>query len=289
MAKFTIEEFRKAYPSDAACLDKVFKMRYGSVTECPKCNRETQFRRISTRRCYQCRLCYAQFYPTAGTIFEKSRVSLQDWFYIIYLFASTRNGVSSKEIERILGVTYKCAFRMGHQIRKLLETVPAEKLTGVVEMDETYIGGKQINVTGRTLGQKKPVFGMVERLGNVRAYHVPDVKKSTIMPIVHEQVDKKASVNTDDYPLYTNLPKEGFKLHSAINHTLKRYRDGATSTNTIEGYFGQLKRMINGTHIHVSDKYLQAYIVESCFRYNHRSYPTEMFNLMIGQIKPIGF
>jgi transposase len=115
--KYTIEQFRKDYPNDAVCLDKIFKLRYGKLECCPKCAvTPAVFRRIATRRSYQCRDCYHQLYPTAGTVFEKTRTPLTYWFYAMYMMSVTRNGVSAKELQRCLGVTYKCAWRMANVI-----------------------------------------------------------------------------------------------------------------------------------------------------------------------------
>src|SRR5579862_3744596 len=136
MTKFTVKEFRAMYPNEEACLDKIFVWRYGSLEACPKCQCIAKWRRIPTRRCYQCASCYEQFYPTAGTPFEKTRTGLQDWFYIIHLFVTTRNGVAAKEIERQIGCTYKTAWRMGHQIRALFGGQTVEQLKGIIEVDE---------------------------------------------------------------------------------------------------------------------------------------------------------
>jgi len=133
MAKFTINEFRSRYSDEHVCLDKLFTLRYGKLEACPECQCPASFRRITTRRCYQCKQCYAQFYPTAGTVFEKTRTSLVDWFYIMYLFTTTRNGVSAKEIQRQIGVTYKTAWRMGHCIRQLIGGMDAEQLAYNIE------------------------------------------------------------------------------------------------------------------------------------------------------------
>lgn len=286
MAKYTLKEFQKEYPNDAACLDKIFKMKYGSLECCPKCGKKTEFKRIPTRRSYQCRLCYHQLYPTAGTPFNKTRTPLNYWFYIMYLMTTTRNGVSAKEVERILGVTYKTAFKMVTQIRLLMGQIKSKgKLTGYVEMDETYIGGKEQNKKrGRTIDSKTPVFAMVERLGQVRAVKVENVKSATLHPIIEQNVDKSAIISTDEFPVYTGIHKMGFESHGVIKHMLKKYVDGEVSTNTIEGFFGQLKRMIHGTHIHVSDKHLQKYIDEACFRYNHRHKEIDMFGTLLSNI-----
>ncbi len=283
MSKFTINEFRKKYATDAACLDKIFTLRYGKLQACPECASPASFRRITTRRCYQCKHCYAQFYPTAGTVFEKTRTPLSDWFYVIYLFTTTRNGVSAKEIERQLGVTYKCAFRMGHCVRKLIGGMDMEKLKGFVEMDEAYYGPKNTD-SGRSL-KKSVVFGMVERQGNVKALKMENVTKETVYPLIAQHVNKDAKVSTDEFGLYISLRKDlGIENHGVIRHGLNKYREGSISTNTIEGYWSHLKRMLHGTHIHVSGKYLQNYIDENSFRYNNRKNQHGMFEAIINHL-----
>jgi transposase len=303
--KYTIKDFRMQYASDSACLDKVFQLRYGNLTHCPECGQETQFKRISTRRSYQCRLCYAQFYPTAGTIFEKTRTPMSDWFFVIYLFTTTRNGVSAKEIERILGVTYKCAFRMGHKIRELVSGIDPEMLKGFVEFDETYSGGSLTNKSnterresrkikdgentrkGRNSDGKTPVFAMVERLGRVRAFAMPNIRKDAIFKIIKENVAKDAIVSTDESQLYKKLRKTLGYEHGVVNHSKSEYKVGMFCTNTVEGFFSQLKRTIKGTHIAVSEKYLQNYVNECAFRYNNRGTGSAMFRIILGQIKHV--
>lgn len=281
---YTIDQFRKDYPNDAACLDAIFKKRYGDMKCCPKCDRETQFKRISTRRSYQCRLCYHQIYPTAGTVFENTRTPLTYWFYAIFLFTVTRNGVSAKELQRQLGVTYKTAWRMGHHIRLLMGDNSGDMLDGVVEMDEMFARtGGESEQPGRTTENKTPVFGMVERLGKVRAFAVPDTKKLTLFPIIKDHVNKDAQVYTDEWLTYKNLGDAGFK-HEVVSHSLGEYVKGSISTNTIEGFWSQVKRTIGGTHLCVSRKYLQLYIDECCFRYNNREIGNEMFFKLLNQV-----
>lgn len=292
MSKFTIKEFRKQYPNDAACLDRIFQIRYGKIDSCPSCGHIADFRRVTTRKCYQCRFCYHQLYPCAGTIFHKSSTPLTYWFYAIWLLIVTRNGVSAKTLERNLGVTYKCAWRILHKIRNLMGNDDISRLTGFVELDETYYSTyrdkknkNQIskNSHGRSTDDKTPIFGMVERRGKVIAKVVDDVKKETLYPIIESKVDKQAKVFTDEYPGYVNLHTLGYN-HGMIKHELKRYREGEISTNTIEGYFSQIKRMIGGTHTWVSQKWLQNYVNEACFRYNHRGKGNDMFNTLIGYL-----
>jgi len=282
--KYTLQEFLKEYPNDAACLDKVFKLRFGDMQRvCPCCNKETTFRRVVTRRSYQCRLCYHQLYPCANTPFNKTRTPLNYWFYVMYIMTTTRNGVASKEVQRALGVTYKTAHKMTTQIRKLMQEQRYSKLRGHVEIDETYvnIGKQKPGETGRNNLTKKPVFGIVERMGEVRATVMEDIKIANSHPYIETNVDKDAHVSTDEFHLYKNLKNLGYINHETINHGMEEYRRGSVSTNTIEGFFGQLKRMIGGTHLHVSGQHLQKYVDEAVFRYNHRFKDVDMFGCLV--------
>ncbi len=293
MATYTITDFRKSYGTDEACLDKIFTLRYGKLEACPECQCVASFRRITTRRCYQCTECYAQFYPTAGTVFEKTRTPLADWFYVIYLFTSTRNGVAAKEIQRQLGVTYKTAFRMGHMIRSLIQGVGIEALKGIVECDETFIGGKLANkhLSKRTFVEngkrynmpkyhnKTTVFGAVERNGKVKTKVIADVNAETLQQAVKEIVETGSLVFTDEQKGYRGIKDAYF--HGRINHSKGEYAVGEIHTNTIEGFWAQLKRTIGGTHISVSKEYLQNYANECAFRYNNRKEPQQMFKVIL--------
>ena len=277
-AKYTIAQFRLDYPNDAACLDKLFQLRFGNMKHCPKCKSPAQFRRVTTRTAYQCRVCYHQMYPTASTIFDKTRTPLTYWFYAMYLMTVTRNGVSAKELERQLGVTYKTAFRMAHLLRDLMKETDPEKLLGYVEIDEAIVGPNK-GVRGRSK-EKDVVFAMAQRLGNVIALKVDDAKKATVYPIIEENVDKSATVITDKFKVYDKLWELGYD-HKTVNHSMKQYVIDDASTNTVEGFFGQLRRMIIGTHIHISTQHTQKYLDECAFRYNYRFKPSTMFDAMI--------
>jgi transposase len=283
--KFTIKQFRETYPDDSACLDKIFRLRYGQLDVCPECGNKANFRRITTRRSYQCKQCYFQLYPTAGTIFEKTRTPLTYWFYAIYLMTATRNGVSAKELERQLGVTYKTAFRMSHKIRELMAKTKSQKLNGFVEIDESYIGSPAKGKRGRGAENKSIVFGMAERQGNVQAEQVENVKRKTLFKIIEKHVEKESHISTDEFPVYNTLAQLNYK-HGIIQHTLDKYRDGEICTNSIEGFWSQLKRTVKGTHIHVSKKYLQNYINECSFRYNNRKSITPMFSKVLENLSP---
>ena len=161
MKHMTFKEFFEMFPTDDACLEHIMKTRYGLQHKCRKCERDSRFYRVSSERAYACQFCGDHVYPCVGTPFEASRTSLQTWFYAMYLFATTRHGVSAKELQRQLGVTYKCAWRMGHEIRKHMANIDGEDgLSGLVEVDETYVGGKRKGKRGRGAENKTVVFGM---------------------------------------------------------------------------------------------------------------------------------
>lgn len=294
--KYTISQFRKEFPSDDVCLDRIFSLRYSQQPCCPQCSQETVFKRIPDRRCYQCSdpHCQYQLYPTAGTIFEKTRTPLVDWFYAIYLMTSTRNGVSAKELQRQLGVTYKTAFRMGHQIRKLMDTKhDGSLMTGIIEADETFIGSNPKNKHAKhknkynNYGRRDfdPVVALVQRNGKVVTKVVEDTKSYTLSPIFKENVDiKQATLITDANNSYNFIGKQ-FREHHSIKHQPDNYITvGFKHTNSVEGFFSHLKRTIKGTHIKVSTKHLQAYANECAFRYTYRKQGQGMFFTILNQI-----
>lgn len=281
--KFTINDFSKQYPNDDVCLDEIFKARFGEIKECPKCKKETKFNRISTRKCYCCQFCGFQLHPVANTIFHKSDTPLKNWFYALYLFSVSKNGVSAMELQRQLGCTYKTAWRMAKQIRLLFEE-NKDALQGIVELDETYVGGKGgNNKRGRGSENKTPVFGMVERKGAIKAKVTVDTKRKTVMPIIRNHVVIGADVMTDEYLPYRSLTKEGYS-HQTVAHGAKEYVRGNVHVNTLEGFWSQLKRSINGTYHAVSPKYLQTYVDEFSFRYNYRSSSEPLFSLLLAEV-----
>ena len=288
--KYTINQFRKDYPSEDVCLDMILKLRLEKMPCCPQCQQQTTFKRIPGKRCYQCsdKDCQYQLYPTAGTVFEKTRTSLVDWFYVIYLMTSTRNGVSAKEIQRQLGVTYKCAHRMGHQIRKLM-TNGGDLLTGVIEADECYIGNNPKNVHRRKLLKRHgkfdfaPVIALVERTsGEVRCITPEKVDGRSVYDAVTGNVAKCERLITDAHHCYNWVGRQ-YK-HTSVKHVPGFITEGEKHTNTVEGFFSHLKRTIKGTHIAVSRQHLQKYADECAFRYTHRNEGQLMFNTILGRV-----
>lgn len=276
--KYTIKNFRQDFPTDDSCLDYIFSMRFPEA-KCPQCQHEKCFYRVTDRKCYACSWCGYQIHPTAGTIFHKSATKLTDWFFAIFLFASSRNGVSAKEIQRQLGVTYKTAWRIAHQIRSLM-TQGRDPMSGTVEMDETYIGGKRRGTRGRGAQGKTAVVGIAERQGRVLVQKMENVKSKTVLPMLRENVVLGSAVMTDEFPIYNRVEKDGY-LHEVIQHGIKEYVRGNVHTNTIEGFWSQVKRSISGTHHAVSSKHLQAYLNEFVFRYNARKASVPMFELLL--------
>ena len=276
-------EFFKEFSSDDVCLEHLMQSRGGTRRRCPKCLKESNFYRVKKRPVYACQWCAHQISPMAGTPFERSTTSLQKWFYAIYLFTTSRHGVPAKELQRQLSVTYKTAWRMGHEIRKHMTQVDGDNgLGGHVEVDETYIGGKDKAVGRPTMktSKKVAVLGMVERGGNVMTKIVKDTKNTTLLPLVYKNVAQGTTISSDELHAYKNLPRLGFN-HGYVNHSMKEYVKGIHHTNSIEGFWSRLKNSIKGTHIHVSRKHLPKYLGEFEYRYNMRANPSLMFSRLL--------
>lgn len=279
MTDFTVVEFFNRFPDDDACLDHLFEVKFGDLTECPKCVRTSRFYRVKKIPAYSCQFCGHHIHPMSGTPFEKSRTPLQKWFYAMYLFTTSRHGVPAKELQRQLGVTYKTAWRMGHEIRKYMTDVDGDgTYGGHVEIDETFVGG-QTDIR-RKYENKSVVFGIAERNGKLQTYVVPDRKSKTLKRIIKKRIAKRSYVSSDEYNVYKDLKKLGF-IHGTVCHEYGEYVKGQVHTNTIEGFWSRLKNSIRGTHIHVSKKHLPKYLGEFEYRYNMRKSPKWMFERLL--------
>jgi len=273
------------YPDDAACLDELWRDRYapdGHHAHCPKCDRERKFHRTKTRASYTCDSCGLHIHPQKGTIFERSSTSLHLWFYAMYLMASTRCGISAKQMEREIGVTYKQAHKMMKRIRTLMGD-DGEPLEGDVEIDETSWGGKPRKPHGETrfpadpskrrqdaarFREAKPtVLGMVERGGRIRARVIASRHGATLSRAVRANVDPTSIIFTDEWGSYKPLRRH-YIDHQVVNHSAGEHVRGSARTNTIERFFGNLKTGMRGTYKKVSVEYLQNYLDEYAWRHN---------------------
>lgn len=275
-------EFMRDFPDDDACLDFLWRTRFsedGEHATCPKCGREQTFKHYKTKQrrggSWTGTSCGHHVSVTAGTIFEGSSTSLQLWFYAIYLITSTRCGVSAKQLERELGVTYKTAWRMFNKIRNdLMNDEDGEPLSGDVEIDETSWGGKpRVKLTRHEAAAfreaKVTIVGMVERGGKVRLRVIPSRRGPALSREVRANVNPSAIIFTDDWQAYKPLWGE-FLDHRIINHSAGVYVEGDVHINSVEGFFGNLKTGMRGAYKHVSRKWLQSYLDEWAWRHNER-------------------
>jgi len=280
-AKLTKRQFDELFPTEESCLQEIFEKRYANKESCDKCKKPFKYHKLNNLKLYSCQFCGWNIAPTANTIFHKSSTPLRDWFYIIYLFSISKNGMSAKEIQRQFGYTYKTAWRVANRVRYLFDQTGGNILKNIVESDETYIGGKSRGgKRGRSTESKTPVFGMVERKGDVFVRVTADTKKSTVMPIIRKHVRLGTHMMTDEYGSYRTLKKEGYR-HMTVVHSAYEYVRGNIHVNTMEGFWSQLKRSIHGTYHCVSPKYLQKYVDEFAFRYNHRDDLLPIYYLLL--------
>lgn len=261
-------EFTKTFPDEEACMDHLYALRYNDLKICPKCGKAVKFYRVKDRKCYECGSCAYQLYPMAGTIFEGSTTDLRKWFFAIFLFSTSKNGISSRELSRTLGVTLKTGWRIGHQIRKLMKD-DGEVFRGIVELDESLVGGRAKGKRGWGAENKTCVFGIVERGGKVRTKVVPNRSKNILFPIITSCIIAGTTIFTDEFNTYKTLNVEGY-THEKVVHSKYQWTNGDCHTNSLEGYWSNLKKSILGTHTWVSVNHLQAYLDEFSFRYSHR-------------------
>jgi transposase-like protein len=249
---------------------------------CPRCGSDN-VRRLGgksyTAGALHCRSCRRKFTVTVGTLFERSHIPLHKWVLAFHFMAASKKGMSSHQLHRMLGVTYKTAWFMSHRIREAMRephTADGGGALGgpnkVVEADETFVGGKAKNrAYAKEPPKKEAVRALVERNGKVRTFHVASVNANTLRPVLTEQVDRASYLMTDEANYYTGVGAE-FGGHGTVNHSINEYvRGGFWHTNTAENYFSILKRGIFGVYHHVSPKHLKRYVGEFDFRYNARN------------------
>lgn len=256
-------------------------LRWNGEPVCPHCGSVGKHYSITGKSArkglWKCADCREQFTVTVGTVFERSKIKLHIWLQAVHLVCASKNGMSSMELHRLLGVTQKTAWFMLHRIREAMKPDNGGLMGsggGTVEADETYWGNSKRskaarNYKGRGYAHKEKIVSLVERGGNVRSFHVQSVTAKTLKPILLSQIAKDAHLMTDEASMYTVVGRE-FASHSIVTHSAGEYARGNTHTNTIEGFFSRLKRGLTGTYHHVGSQHLGRYATEFDFRYNTR-------------------
>lgn len=274
--KLNMIELAERFSDVDKARELIEKLRWPNGPICPHCDSKEAYKLTpkpgsKTRKgLYKCKSCRKQFTVTVNTIFEGSHITLNKWLMAIHLFCSSKKGVSAHQVHRMMGITYKSAWFMVHRIRfAISQPELKEKLKGIIEADETYVGGKGSMKRGRGAEKKTPVFTLIERNGNVKSQPVGNVQAKTLKKIMLETIDKNSHIMTDEFISY-NWVKGEFANHERVEHGRKEYVRGNAHVNTAEGYFSLLKRGINGTFHHVSKQHLHRYCDEFDFRFNYR-------------------
>lgn len=289
--KYTLKDLRVDFPDEDACLEWLVNWLYPDGVTCKKCERVTKHYKDKGRRSYSCGECGLHMHPTAGTICHNSHIPLTDWFYVIYLMSTNKAGTSATQIQRELGCTYKTAWRMMHQIRKMMEA-DEEPFIGEVEVDETFLHG---NVYKRSSAQQRYgptgarkgeiVVGLVERSsGRVKAWHVKSLRGHILVDMVRVHVARGQTVYTDSHKGYVNLRwdyKHHATYHGRNEHVSKT--DPSNHTQNIENFWSTWKPRMKGTYKSVSKQHLQLYANEYAWRYSHR-HDVSMFWSLMGRI-----
>jgi transposase-like protein len=272
----------KYFHDEKTCVEFLTQQRWGSTVACPHCGNCKVY---TTNRGYKCaeKTCAKKFSVTSGTIFENTKLPLSIWFGAMYLVTSHKKGISSLQLATDLGITQKTAWFLNHRIREMLKDKAPQMLDGMVELDETFVGAKAKNIHASKRKNLKrnangfehitPVFGLLQRGGNVITFVLPEVNKANLKPLMLNNVATTATICTDNFGGYRDL-KHSFKRHEIVSHSNGEYVRGDWHTNTIEGYWSLLKRGIIGIYHFVSRKHLHRYCDEFSFRYNSRKIAT---------------
>lgn len=283
--KYTVKDLRVDFPDEEACLEWLINWRYPDGVTCKVCQKVTKHYKDKGRRSYSCAECGHHIHPTAGTICYNSHIPLTDWFYAIYLMSTNKAGTPAIQIQRELGCTYKTAWRMMHQIRKMM-TAPEGLFSGEVEIDESFVHAnvykrssarRTYGPTGNRKGQV--LFGIVQRGGAVKVWHVKAAGARILQPLIRQHVQNGTLIHTDGYRAYQALPKMGYE-HRWTDHSKLEFYTEDSYTQNIENVWSTMKPRWKGTFKHISPKYLQAYANEFAWRYSHRSSVSPFWSLM---------
>jgi len=274
----SILQFQKHFSTDEKCRKYLELQRWGDTPACPFCASTNVCRFETNHRVFKCREkeCRKKFSVTVGTIYENTKIPLTKWFLASYILTNHSKGISSHQLASWLDITQKSAWFLNQRIREMLTEKNPRLLAGIVEVDETYVGGKlknkhrsQIKKVNSKKYNKTPVFGALERGGKrVVTVVLPNIKHSTLIEQVRKNVKGESIMVSDEHPAYAHIGGEYW--HSAVNHSAGEYVRGITHTNTIEGFWNILKKQIVGIHHQVSPKHLHRYCNEASWRYNNK-------------------
>lgn len=276
----TLTGIIRFFADPQVCIDFVATMRWeDSEPVCHHCHSKGAYY-LASRKIYKCKVCRKQFSVKMGTIFEESGVALDKWLIAIWMIVNAKNGISSYELGKAIGVKQRSAWFMQQRIRVAMEQGSIEKFSGETEIDESYIGGQVKNMhkdrrqrlikKGHTIDlfdHKTAVLGMLERKGKIRAKVVKRTRREDLIPLIEEQIEVGANVFTDEAKVYHHLHER--YIHETVNHAIEYVR-GNAHTNSIENFWSLLKRTIKGTYVSIQAEHLQKYVEEQCFRYNTR-------------------
>jgi transposase-like protein len=288
----SILELVRQLPDEKTCKMYLASLRWPTTKDlyCPHCGSTDKIYIFKDKVTYKCSSCLLKFNARTGTIYTDSKVPLQKWFIAIYLITSHKKGISARQLAKDIDVHNRTAWFMNHRIRHAAAPKQYAQLTKVVEVDETYVGGKNINkhfhkkiegVQGRNTTDKTAVFGMMQRDGEVRAFKVPSVHAGVLRPILEKHVSHKSTIMTDEWTSYASLSKV-FKKHMIVKHGEGQYVNGICHTNNIENFWSQFKRGIYGIYHQISRKHMDRYVSEYVFRYNSRKMSEyDRFNLLL--------
>ena len=261
------------FDTDAECRAYLEELRWPKGIECPRCQSK-KISRLKARKVFDCDVCRYQFSATAGTIFHDSHLPLPKWFMAIFLISESKKGMSALQLKRLLKVSYKTAWYLCHRIREAMRTEHTEPMTGTIEADETYVGGRRHDGQGNYRMTKAAVLAVVERGGNIRLQKCTSISpnKQTMQGFVRQHAPNPKRIMTDEHLGYRGLA-DNDTTHETVTHSKKEYVRGDVHTNTVESAFGLFKRSLVGSFHQVSFKHLDRYLDEFEFRYNNRKNP----------------
>ncbi|MFL5753327.1 MAG: IS1595 family transposase [Bacteroidia bacterium] len=278
--------FVQKFPTERVCVKQFRAWRWENGVYCPHCLHKKVYVYADAKR-YKCQACMKQFTDTVGTVLENTKLPIRKWMFAIYIASVSKKGVSSAHLSRSIGVTQKTAWFMLQRIREMLKDKSGEIMDGVIEVDETVVGGKSKNKhSAKRDGMKSKtyVFGMLQRGGRIRTMKVKDRSANTLKPIIYENIESQSIIMSDEWLSY-----RGLNLvydHQCIDHSAYQYGNGKTYTNSLEGAWSHFKRSIIGVYHHVSKKHMDMYCSEFDFRYNTRNYSdAERFYLAMGMVE----